>query len=103
MDLLRSHEGATSATKSESLVLVNGETTTTKTASEVNRSVICETTASVLTRIASIHLKKGKLDEAMAFYREAYDLTVQNRGNTTNHPEIAGILHYIGGIYHKRG
>ena len=66
-------------------------------------SVIRETKASVLSRVASIHLKKGELDEAMVSYREAYDLTVQNRGNTTNHPEIAGILHYIGGIYHKRG
>jgi len=61
-----------------------------------------ETTASVLTRIASIHLKKGHLDDAMTAYRHAYDITVQTRGNTTNHPEIAGILHYIGGIYHKR-
>ena len=65
-------------------------------------SCIRETTASVLTRIASIHLKKGQLDEAMSSYREAYDLTVKNRGNTQS-PEIAGILHYIGGIYHKRG
>ena len=61
-----------------------------------------ETRASVLTRIASIHLKKGHLDDAMTAYRRAYDITVQTRGNTTNHPEIAGILHYIGGIYHKR-
>ena len=68
-----------------------------------NTLTIRETMASVLTRIASIHLKKGELDDAMASYRQAYDLTVQNRGNTTNHPEIAGILHYIGGIYHKRG
>eukprot|EP00934_Nitzschia_sp_Nitz4_P009137 Nitzschia sp. Nitz4//scaffold152_size53828//29813//32476//NITZ4_006745-RA/size53828-processed-gene-0.72-mRNA-1//1//CDS//3329537211//9127//frame0 len=60
-----------------------------------------ETTASVRTRIASIYLKKGDLDQAMSHYREAYDLTVRNRG-TTNHPEVAGILHYIGGIYHKR-
>ncbi len=64
-------------------------------------SVGRETTSSVLTRIASIHLKKGDLEQAMVNYREAYDLTVRNRG-TTNHPEVAGILHYIGGIYHKR-
>jgi tetratricopeptide (TPR) repeat protein len=64
-------------------------------------AVVQETTASVLTRIASIHLKKGDLDAAMSHYREAYDLTIRNRG-TTNHPEVAGILHYIGGIYHKR-
>jgi len=59
-----------------------------------------ETLASVLTRIASIHLKQSNLDEAMAHYKEAYDLTVQNRG-TTNHPEVANLLHSIGGIYHK--
>ncbi|KAG7362710.1 expressed tetratricopeptide repeat protein [Nitzschia inconspicua] len=64
-------------------------------------AVVCETTASVLTRIASIHLKRGDLDAAMSHYREAYNLTIRNRG-TTNHPEVAGILHYIGGIYHKR-
>jgi len=64
---------------------------------------IRETKASILTRIASIHLKTGALDDAMEAYRQAYDLTVQNKGNTTHHPEIAGILHYIGGIYHKRG
>jgi tetratricopeptide (TPR) repeat protein len=105
MDLLRSQEGATKNTKSESSVVVMDDetTSTTETASEANCSVIRETKASVLTRIASIHLKKGELDEAMVSYREAYDLTVLNRGNTTNHPEIAGILHYIGGIYHKRG
>ncbi|VEU36935.1 unnamed protein product [Pseudo-nitzschia multistriata] len=68
-----------------------------------NMLAISETKASILTRIASIYLKKGALDDAMVSYRRAYDLTVQNRGNTTNHPEIAGILHYIGGIYHKRG
>ena len=60
-----------------------------------------ETTASVLTRMASIHVKKGDLDNAMDHYREAYELTVRNRG-TTNHQEVAGILHYIGGILHKR-
>ena len=101
MDLLRSHENETAA-KSDP----DDETTTiatNDTTSEANRLAIRETKASVLTRIASIYLKKGELDEAMASYREAYDLTVQNRGNTTNHPEIAGILHYIGGIFHKRG
>jgi tetratricopeptide (TPR) repeat protein len=105
MDLLRSQEGATQNMKSDSSVVAVGDETTrrTDTASEANCSVIRETKASVLTRIASIHLKKGELDEAMSSYREAYDLTVENRGNTTNHPEIAGILHYIGGIYHKRG
>jgi tetratricopeptide (TPR) repeat protein len=66
-----------------------------------NSSAGRETTALVLTRIASIHLKKGDLDQAMAHYREAYDLTVRNYG-TTNREEVAGILHYIGGIYHKR-
>ena len=101
MDLLRKHEGETD-TKQDT----DDETATTSTndsAQDPNRLVIQETKASVLTRIASIHLKKGELDEAMASYREAYDLTVQIRGNTTNHPEIAGILHYIGGIFHKRG
>jgi tetratricopeptide (TPR) repeat protein len=68
---------------------------------EVAEAVVRENTASVLTRIASIHLKKGDLDSAMSHYREAYNLTIRNRG-TTNHPEVAGILHYIGGIYHKR-
>jgi len=61
-----------------------------------------ETTSSVLTRMASIHVKKGDLDQAMAHYREAYELTVRNRG-TTNHQDVAGILHYIGGVLHKRG
>lgn len=61
-----------------------------------------ETTASVLTRMASIYVKKSDLDQAMAHYREAYELTVRNRG-TTNHQEVAGILHYIGGVLHKRG
>jgi tetratricopeptide (TPR) repeat protein len=65
-----------------------------------NSSAGRETTALVLTRIASIHLKKGDLDQAMAHYREAYDLTVCNCGNT-NCQEVAGILHHIGGIYHK--
>lgn len=60
-----------------------------------------ETTASVLTRMASIHVKKGDLDDAMEHYREAYELTVRTRG-TTNHQEVAGILHYIGGVFHKR-
>jgi tetratricopeptide (TPR) repeat protein len=105
MDLLRKHEAATpSKAESSIVVVVDDETAnTTESTLEANQSVIRETEASILSRIASIHLKKGELDEAMASYREAYDLTVQNRGNTTNHPEIAGILHYIGGIYHKRG
>jgi tetratricopeptide (TPR) repeat protein len=60
-----------------------------------------ETTASVLTRMASIHVKKGDLDSAMEHYREAYEITVLVRG-TTNHQEVAGILHYIGGVFHKR-
>ena len=106
MTLLRRHEGETLIKSDSPALVVDDETATTAsndTVSEANRLVIRETKASVLTRIASIHLKKGELDEAMASYREAYDLTVQNRGNTTNHPEIAGILHYIGGIFHKRG
>lgn len=65
-------------------------------------AVVRETKASVLTRIASIHMKQGDLDAAMSHYRQAYDLTIRNRNGTTNHPEVAGILHYIGGIYHKR-
>ena len=60
-----------------------------------------ETTASVLTRMASIHVKKGDLDSAMEHYREAYEITILVRG-TTNHQEVAGILHYIGGVFHKR-
>lgn len=60
-----------------------------------------ETTASVLTRMASIHVKKSELEKAMDHYREAYELTVRNRG-TTSHQDVAGILHYIGGILHKR-
>jgi len=60
-----------------------------------------ETTSSILTRMASIHVKKGELDQAMSNYREAYELTVRNRG-TTNHQDVAGILHYIGGVLHKR-
>ena len=103
MDLLREHEVAAATQKPESTIAAVADDASTDTASEASRSVLRETKASVLTRIASIHLKKGELDEAMASYREAYDLTVQNRGNTTNHPEIAGILHYIGGIFHKRG
>ncbi len=106
MTLLRRHELETTIKSDSPALVVDDETATTATndtVSEANRLVILETKASVLTRIASIHLKKGELDEAMASYREAYDLTVQNRGNTTNHPEIAGILHYIGGIFHKRG
>jgi tetratricopeptide (TPR) repeat protein len=61
-----------------------------------------ETQASILTRMASIHVKKADLTQAMDHYREAYELTVQNRG-TTNHQDVAGILHYIGGVLHKRG
>jgi tetratricopeptide (TPR) repeat protein len=60
-----------------------------------------ETTAAIYTRMAFIFVKKGELDDAMNHYREAYDLTVRHRG-TTNHQEVAGILHYIGGVYHKR-
>lgn len=60
-----------------------------------------ETTSSVLTRMASIFVKRGELDKALDYYREAYDITVRNRG-TTNHHEVAGILHYIGGVFHKR-
>lgn len=60
-----------------------------------------ETTASVLTRMASIYVKKGDLESAMDHYREAYELTIRVRG-TTNHQEVAGILHYIGGVFHKR-
>lgn len=61
-----------------------------------------ETKASVLTRMASILVKNGDLEKAMSHYREAYELTVRSRG-TTNHPDVAGILHYIGGTLHKRG
>jgi tetratricopeptide (TPR) repeat protein len=60
-----------------------------------------ETTAALYTRMASIHVKKGDLDSAMDHYREAYELTVRHRG-TTNHQEVASILHYIGGVFHKR-
>ena len=60
-----------------------------------------ETTSSVLTRMASIHVKKGDLEQAMEHYRQAYEITVHARG-TTNHQDVAGILHYIGGILHKR-
>ncbi|KAL7559985.1 hypothetical protein ACA910_013482 [Epithemia clementina (nom. ined.)] len=55
-----------------------------------------EITASVLARMGSIFVKKGDLDQAMEHYREAYELTVQNRG-TSNHQEVASILHYIEG------
>lgn len=60
-----------------------------------------ETMASLLTRIAGIHVKKGDLKEAMDHYRQAYELIVQAKG-TTNHQDVAGILHYIGGILHKQ-
>jgi len=60
-----------------------------------------ETLASILSRIASTHFKKGEYEQAMLHYREAHDLTVHLRG--LNHPEVAGILHYIGGIHHKMG
>ncbi|GAX26376.1 hypothetical protein FisN_2Hh206 [Fistulifera solaris] len=60
-----------------------------------------ETIASLLTRIASIHVKKGDLTEAMEHYRQAYELIIQAKG-TTNHQDVAGILHYIGGILHKQ-
>jgi tetratricopeptide (TPR) repeat protein len=60
-----------------------------------------ETSASVLTRMAGIYVKKNELDEAMEFYRDAYELIVRSRGTAT-HQDIAGILHYIGGIFHKR-
>jgi tetratricopeptide (TPR) repeat protein len=60
-----------------------------------------ETTSSVLTRMASIHVKKGDLDQAMEHYRQAYEMVVHARGST-NHQDVAGILHYIGGILHKR-
>lgn len=60
-----------------------------------------EMTAAIYTRMASIYVKKADLDNAMDHYREAYELTVRNRG-TANHQEVAGILHYIGGVFHKR-
>lgn len=60
-----------------------------------------ETQSAIYTRMASIHVKKGDLDSAMDHYREAYELTIRNRG-TTSHHEVAGILHYIGGVFHKR-
>ena len=114
MELLRHHEKSIADAFVPPSISSSSESTDNEEKSSANfainenamatsYSVIRETKASVLSRVASIHLKKGELDEAMVSYREAYDLTVQNRGNTTNHPEIAGILHYIGGIYHKRG
>mmetsp|Transcript_12529 Transcript_12529/g.30326 ORF Transcript_12529/g.30326 Transcript_12529/m.30326 type:complete len:285 (+) Transcript_12529:3-857(+) len=60
-----------------------------------------EISGSVLTRMGSIFMKKGQLDQAMDHYQEAYELTVENRG-TTNHHEVASILHCIGGIFHKK-
>lgn len=101
MALLRTIE-VTSAAIAGSVEAADGSTNPQLSlAVETAEAVVRETTASVLTRIASIHLKKGDLDAAMSHYREAYNLTIRNRG-TTNHPEVAGILHYIGGIYHKR-
>jgi tetratricopeptide (TPR) repeat protein len=75
--------------------------TTLKSSGADQTAIGRETTASVLTRMASIHVKKGDLDNAMEHYREAYELTILVRG-TTNHQEVAGILHYIGGVFHKR-
>jgi tetratricopeptide (TPR) repeat protein len=102
MALLRTIEIASAAIAGPSAATVDSATNPQVIlAVEAAEAVVRETTASVLTRIASIHLKKGDLDSAMSHYREAYNLTIRSRG-TTNHPEVAGILHYIGGIYHKR-
>ena len=60
-----------------------------------------ETSSSVLTRMGGIYVKKCELDKAMEYYRDAYELTVRNRGTTT-HQDVASILHYIGGIFHKK-
>jgi tetratricopeptide (TPR) repeat protein len=58
-----------------------------------------EMSASISSRIAGIHFKKGEYEDAMKSYQLAHDLTVELKG--INHPEVAGILHYIGGIHHK--
>ena len=59
-----------------------------------------ENVASISSRIAGIHFKKGEYEQAMKHYQEAHDLTVEVKG--ASHPEVAGIKHYIGGIYHKK-
>ena len=59
-----------------------------------------ETMASIMTRIAGIYLKKGDYEKARTYYEEAHDLTVELRG--MNHPDIASILHSIGGGFITR-
>ena len=59
-----------------------------------------ETVASIISRIASIHLKRGELDESMRFYQQAYDLTIQH---VTKSENLASLMHFMGGIAHKRG
>ena len=57
---------------------------------------------SILLRIGGIFSKMGTLDEAMSHYQEAYDLATRTFG-TTDHPEVAQVLHYIGGIHQREG
>ncbi len=56
---------------------------------------------SILSRIGLIFSKMNKLDEAMSHYHEAYDLATRTFG-TTDHPEVAQILHYIGSINQRK-
>ncbi|KAL3756982.1 hypothetical protein ACHAWU_004636 [Discostella pseudostelligera] len=56
---------------------------------------------SILSRIGLIFTKMNKLDEAMSHYQEAYDLATRTFG-TTDHPEVAQILHYIGSINQRK-
>jgi len=68
-----------------------------------NCTSIQEGMASVLTRIACIQYKKKEFEKALLTYSEAYDLATAAHHGSTQHPDIASILHYKGGIYHKQG
>ena len=55
---------------------------------------------SILSRIGGIFSKMNKLEEAMSHYHESYDVAARVFG-TTDHPELAKILHLIGGIHQR--
>jgi len=58
--------------------------------------------ASIRTRMGGIYYKRGRYDDAMAQYQIAYRAASTALG-TTVHPDVAGITHYVGVVYQKRG
>jgi len=57
--------------------------------------------ASIRTRMGGIYYKKGQYEDAMSQYQEAYKVAYKSLG-TKIHPDVAGIMHYIGVVYQKR-